>query len=178
MPEHPSGRLWTGALHSLAQRHGLVLAGDFNCCLTAGYPITGTNVFTRGGRQVLGTQHRDRATFNQIAMQHGLVALNCWDASLGPTSSNPIGAVSRIDFVFLRQKFVDARSRRAVLLPEAPFAHDLGAHHTPLLCTFALPRAPQVHHRDQLLQLKHRQHGRELNGSSSLMTFNRWLIVR
>ena len=121
-----------GALHSLAQRHGLTLAGDFNCCLTAGYPITGTNVFTHGGRTVLGTQHRDRAMFNQIAMHHGLVALNCWDASMGPTSTNPIGAVSRIDFVFLRQKFVDARARRAVLLPEAPLPMILG--HIILLC--------------------------------------------
>ena len=162
-----------GTLHSLAQRHGLVVAGDFNCCLTAGYPITGTNVFTHGGRRVLGTQHKDRAMFNQIALTHGLVALNCWDASLGPTSSNPIGAVSRIDFVFLRQKFVDTASRRAILLPEAPFAHDQGAHHTPLLCNLALPSAPTGPTREPMLQLKHRQHGREsrLTGASHWQCF-------
>ena len=154
---------WTtldGTLNALARRHGLVLAGDFNCCLTAGYPVTGTNVFTHKGRQVLGTQHRDRALFNQIALQHGLVALNSWNATMGPTSVNPIGAVSRIDFVFIRQKFVDAHSRRAVI-PEAPFAHDLGAHHKPLLCNLAFPRAPKVPHGEKLLQLKHRQNGRE-----------------
>ena len=148
-------------LHSLATRHGLILAGDFNCCLTAGYPTTGTNVFTHGDRRVLGTQHRDRALFNQLAITHGLVALNCWDARLGPTSHNPIGAVSRIDFVFIRQRNVDASSRKAVLLTEAPFAHDQGARHIPLLCNLALPRTPRSSHQDVTLKLKHRQHGRD-----------------
>ena len=40
-------------LHSLAHRHELVLGGDFNCSLTAGYPHTGTHVFTHCGRQTL-----------------------------------------------------------------------------------------------------------------------------
>ena len=171
---------WTSlneTLHSLAHRHGLVMAGDFNCCLTAGYPTTGTNVFTHGGRQMLGTQHKDRAMFNQLVMHHGLVALNCWDATLGPTSSNPLGAVSRIDFVFLRQKSVDAQSRRVVHLTEAPFAHDQGAHHIPLLCNFALPCAPRSTAKEQQLRLKHRQNGRDarLAGTDHWQLFTREL---
>lgn len=74
------------ASNSLAQRRGLILAGDFNCCLTAGYPTTGTNVFTHGGGHTLGTQHK-------LVMQHGLVALNCWDDRLGwPYLLQPTGS--------------------------------------------------------------------------------------
>ena len=60
-----------------------------------------------------------------------------------------------------------------MLLTEAPFAHDQGARHTPLLCNLALPRIPRTPHREPQIKLLHRQHGREarLSGQPHWLLF-------
>ena len=77
--------------------------------------------------------------------QHGLVALNTWDSSQGPSYAS-ISGVSRIDYICTRKQLADGKARDTQYLWDAPFQplHRVG--HAVLVGHVALywiPSTPQ-----------------------------------
>lgn len=99
-------------LHSLPKRNTLVLAGDWSYSLRI--PHTGCATFKHGDRRVAGPQHYDQAVFEQLLVTHSLVALNSFDAELGPTYVNHHHA-SRIDCVCARYPEADGQAKSPVV---------------------------------------------------------------
>lgn len=119
-------------LTKFPKRNHLIVAGDWNCSLPAIPGQIGTNQFQWQGRQHSGYQHQDMGQFSQIIKQSGLIALNSWDSSLGPTYRRT-NAASRIDHAFVRATHADHWSKQVRYLWDAPIMYDSTVGHVPIL---------------------------------------------
>ena len=107
-------------LMQIPNRNTLALLGDMNCSLPPSNGICGTASFRWRDQLVPGTTHPDANRFLSILKQHGLVALNTWDSSQGPSFASQ-GGVSRIDYFCTRKQFADGKARTTQYLWDAPF---------------------------------------------------------
>ena len=121
-------------LSALPQRNTLLVLGDFNCSLAPIPSLAGSNWYRWNGSLQTGAQHPDSSEFEAVVRQHGLVALNTWNAKTGPTYAK-MDHHSRIDFCFTRASMADGEARRAQPLWDAPFVSPSPDGHAPLLCT-------------------------------------------
>ena len=70
---------------NLPRRNVLMALGDFNCSLEACGSHVGTTNFRTDRGLLPGAQHADAGQFLSIVRAHGLVALNSFCPTLGPT---------------------------------------------------------------------------------------------
>ena len=120
-------------LVKLPRRNVLALAGDFNCTLSAHSGLIGGEMFRWQGAPHASIRHSDSAVLQHILVDHDVVALNTWNAALGPTYVNGQTA-SRIDFVCTRTAYADGMARDVHMIPDAPFVQSLHNGHVPMLC--------------------------------------------
>ena len=119
-----------GLLHGLASRHILCLAGDFNTNLPQCHSHAGPASFRWDQQLVQGAQHEDNGRFMSLLRAHGLVALNTWDPSLGPTFFHD-GKCSRIDYIITRKNVADGLAKQVKYAWDAPFCGSTG--HAPMI---------------------------------------------
>ena len=67
-----------------------------------------------------GTQHQDAQLLADILPRRGLLAINTWDTSLGPTYQGGQGHLSRIDYVMVRHKTSDSITKKPIYLEHLP----------------------------------------------------------
>lgn len=132
-------------VQGLPTRNTLVMLGDMNCSLPESPGICGTSFFRWNEKPKQGPRHADGGRLLAILRQHGIVALNTWDASQSPTFAQN-GAASRIDYVFTRQQHADGQARAVQTLWQAPFLPVQQHGHAPLLCHIARYWIPPKHH--------------------------------
>ena len=132
-------------IQMIPNRNTVILLGNFNCSLSSTPGVSGTSTFRWNNAQVRGQQHADCERFAQILRSCGLVALNAWDSSLGPTFIHQ-GYASRIDFICTRQQLADGRARQIQYLWEAPFLPPGHFGHAPMVCHLARYWVPPPHH--------------------------------
>lgn len=132
-------------LSKLPSRNTMVLMGDLNCCLHASAGTCGGSDYHWKHAQIHGTCHSDNARFLQVLRTGGLVALNSWNARLGPTYVHQY-QTSRIDYGCTRQQHADGAARNVQYLWQAPFLPPGKHGHVPLLFHVALYWIPPAHH--------------------------------
>ena len=165
-------RLWWDKmdklLYSLPQRNSLLVVGDYNCSLPYMPPFSGTGQFRWKQSLHSGPQHADQGCFAALLSTHGVVALNSWSSSLGPTWTHA-GAASRIDFVLTRMATADGEARRPSYLWQAPFMPAFSDGHVPILCSIRKhwilrghggPRGPVVLRQRQAARMAMLSHDR------------------
>ena len=135
-------------LGHLPKRNTLILAGDFNTSLTTmpGYVASAT--FQWKGGRTQGAQHSDTSDLMQVLQQHGLVALNTWNGTHGPTFVGP-QHVSRIDFLLTRRQSADHAAKKVRQITDFPMLQDQG--HVPLLTS--MPKS-WVPYKDRTLDFR------------------------
>lgn len=141
-------RFWTALDHQLQQilnRNTVVVLGDLNCSLMENSGTCGTSFFRWNQQLMPGLKHSDTDRFAQILRSGGLVALNTWDSSLGPTFIQN-GCASRIDFICTRKQLADGLARKVQYLWEAPFLPPGQFGHVPMVCHLAKYWVPPSHH--------------------------------
>eukprot|EP00435_Cladocopium_sp_Y103_P001309 s3830_g1.t1 len=139
-------KFWSGldsVLRALPHRNSLVLLGDFNCSLPPMTSFAGSHLFKWKDSLTAGTQHADAGRFASLVRHYGLVALNSWNATLGPTYIHN-DAVSRIDYIFTRKHTADGLARQIGYLWNSPFMPLSPAGHVPLLCSLPLYWIPST----------------------------------
>ena len=147
-------------LQQLPSRNTVTVLGDMNCSLPESRGICGTSFFRWQGGALQGPKHEDGGRFLSILRQHGLVALNTWDASQSPTFAQN-GAASRIDYICVRMQHADGQARAVQCLWQAPFMPVKPHGHAPLighLAKYWIPPQSQPKHG---LSPHQRQRGRE-----------------
>lgn len=117
-------------MHGLVARNILVLGGDFNCDLLQAASHSGPEVFHWKGSLTRGALHRDNGRFTSLLRLHGLVALNTWTPTLGPTYAHA-NACSRIDLIITRKQVADGVSKDVMYARDAPFQGEVG--HVPMI---------------------------------------------
>ena len=148
-------------VNDLSHRNMLVLAGDFNCSLGAMKGHVGHTAYGWQGTQAPGTEHIDMGTFAAFLRHHGLVALNSWDATQGPTYIKGL-AHSRIDYILVRKQTADGLSRRATHAWHAPFMAPKPDGHAPIFAHIPYNWHPAVDHaRGQGITAHQRLRGRD-----------------
>ena len=115
----------------LPRRNLLVLAGDFNCSSGEIRSHVGSSRYTWHGKSITGTQHDDMGTFAALIRGHGLIALNTWDASQGPSYVKQ-AVTSRLDYILVRRQSADGAARRALHVWNAPFMAAVPDGHAPV----------------------------------------------
>ena len=135
-------------LGHLPKRNTLILAGDFNTSLTTmpGYVASAT--FQWKGGRTQGAQHSDTSDLMQVLQQHGLVALNTWNGTHGPTFVGP-QHVSRIDFLLTRRQSADHAAKKVRQITDFPMLQAQG--HVPLLTS--MPKS-WVPYKDRTLDFR------------------------
>ena len=114
-------------LASIAYRHVIVLAGDFNSKLQPQEGIIG---------QAVGSAKRTPdAELQSILVTHQLTCLNTWGRADSYTCSGPSGATSVIDFVIIRLAQADGAARAVKHLYQNPFSGVQSEQHIPLLAS-------------------------------------------
>eukprot|EP00435_Cladocopium_sp_Y103_P031463 s539_g8.t1 len=124
-------------LQTVPQRHHLVVLGDFNCNLLESHSFSGSEWYRWNHVLTKGSQHADAGRFIQLLRFHGLVVLNSWRATDGPTYVHA-GATSRIDFACVRKPHADGMARQPCYLWQAPFMGPTQQGHVPILHSIAL----------------------------------------
>ena len=114
----------------LPKRNTLILAGDFNTSMTTLPGFVASSTFQWKGGHTQGAQHSDTSDLMQVLQQHGLVALNTWNGTHGPTFVGP-QHVSRIDFLLTRRHSADHAAKKVRQVTDFPMLLDQG--HVPLL---------------------------------------------
>ena len=114
----------------LPKRNTLILAGDFNTSMTTLPGFAASSTFQWKGGRTQGAQHSDTSDLMQVLQQHGLVALNTWNGTHGPTFVGP-QHVSRIDFLLTRRHSADHAAKKVRQVTDFPMLLDQG--HVPLL---------------------------------------------
>jgi len=130
-------------LELLPSRNTLFLLGDCNCSLPITPGCCGTDVFRWKEALRTGPLHFDRARLSHILKRHGIVALNTWNAALGPTFISDTSA-SRIDYICTRSQFSDGTAKDVKYVWEAPFLPLKQIGHVPMLCQLALHWIPMT----------------------------------
>ena len=120
-------------LGTLAKRNVLLLAGDFNCSLDACRNQIGTSLFRDSTGLRHGPRHPDMGQFHAVIRAHNLVALNTFNAKLGPTYRQGTSS-SRIDFFLTRIPLADGRAKQVVHVQDAPFLPIEHQGHVPMIC--------------------------------------------
>ena len=120
-------------LQQLPQRNVLIMTGDFNCTAHAMSGQVGHEVFRWKDQLHASAPHPDSAAFQTLIADHGIVALNTWNATIGPSYINGPHA-SRIDFAFTRPMYADGPARDVQMLPDVPFLSHPHAGHVPMIC--------------------------------------------
>ena len=95
-----------------------MVLGDFNCSLDACAAHVGCAKFHSTLGLTLRVQHADAGQFLSIVRAHGLVALNSFCPSLGPTYTHGTHC-SRI--VFTRLNTADSCAKNVKYLHDLPF---------------------------------------------------------
>lgn len=130
-------RSWWSCLDSylskLPRRNTLMTLGDFNCSLDACVAHVGTRQFHSSHGLTSGAQHADAGQFLSVVRAHGLVALNSFSSSLGPTYQHG-SHCSRIDFFFTRITTADGCAKNVKYLHALPFLNDTRFGHVPMIC--------------------------------------------
>jgi len=160
-------------LGTLPRRNVLLLAGDFNCRLTAAKGHVGCSEFVLNSAMRMGSPHPDEGLFLSIVRAHHLVALNTWSSKLGP-SFHGCNGCSRIDFSFTRFSTADGCARDIQYLINAPFLECPHVGHFPLLGQlrkFWIP--PQADQQTAGITMQQRDAGRRayLDQSSTWQRF-------
>ena len=114
----------------LPKRNTLILAGDFNTSMTTLPGFVASSTFQWKGGRTQGAQHSDASDLMQMLQQHGLVALNTWNGTHGPTFVGP-QHVSRIDFLLTRRHSADHAAKQVRQVIDFPMLQTQG--HVPLL---------------------------------------------
>ena len=120
-------------LQQLPKRNVLLMTGDFNCTALPMPGQVGHAAFRWKDHLHASAQHSDSAAFQTLIADHGVIALNTWNAAIGPSYINGSHA-SRIDFAFTRPMYADGPARDVQMLPDAPFLPQTNAGHVPMLC--------------------------------------------
>ena len=126
-----------GLLAGLPQRNVVILAGDFNSSLARTPHCVGLHDFQDRRGRLSGTQHPDSHLLADILLRRGLMAINTWDTSLGPTYRGGLGHQSRIDYVMVRHKTSDSITKKPIYLEHLPSRFGHTKDHVPIL--FNLP---------------------------------------
>ena len=147
-------------LNLLPSRNTVVVVGDFNCCLHASEGTCGSSQYAWKHRMIHGTCHSDNDRFLNTLRSGGLVALNSWNAQLGPLYIHQ-GHSSRIDHAFTRHQHADGGSRDVQYLWDAPFVPPGKCGHAPMLFHVALYWIPPMHHSRHRLTPAQRALGRQ-----------------
>ena len=137
---------WKALDHQLSQmpaRNTLAVMGDMNCSLFESHGVCGTTCFRWQDALHQGPAHADGGRFLSILKLHGLVALNTWNSSLGPTF-NQHGHASRIDYICTRQQFADGGAKSLQIIWQAPFMPLTRAGHAPIVGHLPLYWIPTV----------------------------------
>lgn len=108
-----------------------MVLGDFNCSLDACAAHVGCAKFHSTLGLTLGVQHADAGQFLSIVRAHGLVALNSFCPSLGPTYTHGTHC-SRI--VFTRLNTADGCAKNVKYLHDLPFLNAKKVGHVPMMC--------------------------------------------
>ncbi|CAL1169641.1 unnamed protein product [Cladocopium goreaui] len=119
-------------LTQLPARNTLALLGDLNCSLQAATGICGNARYRWQGKTIPGTTHPDSNRFLTVLKKHGIVALNTWNSSTGPTFVST-GGTSRIDYFCTRKQFADGKAKDTQCLWDAPFQPLAQAGHAVLI---------------------------------------------
>ena len=133
-------QFWTALdslLTQLPARNTLTLLGDLNCSLPAATGICGNAKYRWQDKTIPGTTHPDSNRFLTVLKKHGLVALNTWNSSTGPTFIST-GGTSRIDYFCTRKQFADGKARDIQCLWNAPFQPFAQAGHAVLIGHIAM----------------------------------------
>ena len=145
----------------LSRRNLLVVAGDFNCSVDTIHGHVGHHAYSWQGKIKTGADHADKGAFAALLRHHGLVALNSWDATQGPTYVKG-SAHSRIDFILVRKQMADGLARSAKHVWEAPFLAPKPDGHAPIFAHVPYNWHPAVDHAGgQGVTAHQRQRGRD-----------------
>jgi len=120
-------------LASLPKRNSLFLAGDMNTSLQKRCSAVGLATFENNKNRQWGPMHRDSDHLHNLLHVYGLITLNTWKSSLGPTYTFGSHA-SRIDYICTKKILADQRARDVHYLHAFPLLNLNGAQHVPLLC--------------------------------------------
>jgi len=146
-------------LQQIPNRNTVAVLGGLNCSLMESSGTCGTSFFRWNHQLLHGLKHSDSERFAQILRSGGLVALNTWDSSLGPTFVQN-GCASRIDFICTRRHLADGQARRVQYLWEAPFLPPGQYGHVPMVCHLAKYWVPPAHHNANSLTPHQKRCGR------------------
>ena len=153
LPPHESfWKTLEQTLQQLPARNTVAMHGDMNCSLPESSGVCGTSFFRWQGRSKQGPRHEDGGRFLSILHQFGLVALNTWDASQGPTFAQN-GAAS----ICLHSL---GQARAVQCLWQAPFLPVQRHGHAPLICHLARYWIPPPNQPKFGLTPNQRQRGR------------------
>ena len=119
-------------LSMLPNRNTLVILGDMNCSLTESKGCCGSTCFRWQNQLHQGSFHADAGRFTSLLKLHGLVALNTWDPTTGPTFLQN-GHARRIDYICTRAQFADGGAKSPKILWNAPFMPLTQTGHAPIL---------------------------------------------
>ena len=125
--------LFDSYLTNLPRRNVLMALGDFNCSLEACGSHVGTTNFRTDRGLLPGAQHADAGQFLSIVRAHGLVALNSFCPTLGPTFQHGSNC-SRIDYFFTRITTADVCAKNVKYLHDLPFLGPKKYGHVPMIC--------------------------------------------
>ncbi|CAE7225147.1 Pol [Symbiodinium sp. CCMP2592] len=137
-------RVWNAVdkwLLQIPQRHGCLIAGDFNLTIHSEDHICGT------GSPDQGPPHPDQGILMDILRAHRCCVLNTWGKrGIASRTYLPPGADSRqhgtqIDLMIGRGHMVDTVSKQSAPL-DAPFVPGSGCRHRPLQVFLPRPRRP------------------------------------
>eukprot|EP00435_Cladocopium_sp_Y103_P043308 s1590_g12.t1 len=107
-------------IRKLPHRNMQIVAGDFNCSLGFLKAHTGCSTYTWQGAQQAGPAHKDMGAFASLLRDHGLIALNSFSATTGPSDVKGTHH-SKIDFILVKRTFADGAVRQTQHLWSAPF---------------------------------------------------------
>ena len=117
-----------GLLGSIPFRHHLLVAGDFNGCLSSCSSLVGPAVQFNPRRGIDDQLQSMIESFR-------LCCLNTWMAPRHFSNQGPRGNRSVIDFVMIRAEQTDPQSRHAEYLYDAPVFDGAVARHIPIMGT-------------------------------------------
>ena len=121
------------ALKGLPGRNVVVLAGDWNTGLDHIPHCVGLSDFSMNPGRHRGPRHPDSGKFGDLIRRHGLIALNTWDTTLGPTYLGNRGSASRIDYILVRHKTSDSLAKHPIYLDQLPLRFGHLKDHIPML---------------------------------------------
>ena len=131
-------------LQQLPRRNLLALAGDFNCCTGDVPSHVGSSAYTWNHTQQTGASHNDQGCFADLIRRHGLIVLNSWDSSQGPTYVKGL-AHSRIDHILVRKQNADGGARSTKHIWNAPFLSPKPEGHAPVFAHIPYNWHPMRH---------------------------------